>query len=100
MLDETFTACPACSLNARGAKLTNVFAAWNVVTHGHKLRSRSCFVLTLSSIRSQGAGESTEEKLPQEALSQALKKFRRFAQIEIGKAPPTGAALLSRARFH
>jgi hypothetical protein len=57
MLDETFAASPACFLNARRQKLTDVFAAWNVVTHGHKLRSRSCFVLTLSPIRSQGEGK-------------------------------------------
>jgi hypothetical protein len=54
MLDETFAASPTCFLNARRQKLTDVFAAWNVVTHGHKLRSRSCFVLTLSPILSQG----------------------------------------------
>ena len=47
LLDETFAACPACSLNARRQKLTDVFAVWNVVTHGHKLRIRSCFVLSL-----------------------------------------------------
>jgi hypothetical protein len=46
VLDETFAACLACSLNARRQKLTDVFAAWNVVTHGTKLRIRSCFVLT------------------------------------------------------
>jgi hypothetical protein len=38
LLDETFAACPACSLNARRQKLTDVFAVWNVVTHGYKLR--------------------------------------------------------------
>ena len=38
MLDETFAASPTCFLNARRQKLTDVFAAWNVVTHGHKLR--------------------------------------------------------------
>src|SRR6478609_5806323 len=54
MLDETFAASPTCFLNARRQKLTDVLAAWNVVTHGHKLRSRSCFVLTLSPILSQG----------------------------------------------
>jgi len=35
MLDETFAASPTCFLNARRQKLTDVFAAWNVVTHGH-----------------------------------------------------------------
>ena len=54
--DETFAAYPACSLNARGAKLTDVFAVWNVVTHGYKLRIRSYFVLSLSPILSQGEG--------------------------------------------
>jgi HicB_like antitoxin of bacterial toxin-antitoxin system len=58
MLDETFAASPTCFLNARRQKLTDVFAAWNVVTHGHKLRSRSCFVLTLSPIPSQGEVEA------------------------------------------
>ena len=58
MLDETFAASPTCFLNARRQKLTDVFAAWNVVTHGHKLRSRSCFVLTLSPIWSQGEVEA------------------------------------------
>src|SRR6185437_16808124 len=38
MLDETFAASPTCFLNARRQKLTDVFAAWNVVTHGYKLR--------------------------------------------------------------
>lgn len=59
MLDETFAASPTCFLNARRQKLTDVFAVWNVVTHGHKLRSRSCFVLTLSPIPSQGEGGPT-----------------------------------------
>jgi len=45
MLDETFAASPTCFLNARRQKLTDVFAAWNVVTHGTELRIRSCFVL-------------------------------------------------------
>ena len=36
VLDETFAACPACSFNASRQKFTDVFAAWNVVTHGHK----------------------------------------------------------------
>jgi hypothetical protein len=35
-LDKAFDRRPACFFNARGAKLTDAFAAWNVVTHGHK----------------------------------------------------------------
>jgi hypothetical protein len=49
MLDETFAACPACSLNARGAKLTDVFAVWNVVTHGYN--SEFVPVLFLARVR-------------------------------------------------
>jgi hypothetical protein len=32
--DQVFANVPACSLNARGRKLTDRFAPWNVVTHG------------------------------------------------------------------
>ena len=69
LLDETFAACPACSLNARRQKLTDVFAVWNVVTHGHKLRIRSCFVLSLSPILSQGEGASKGDEWPAKAHS-------------------------------
>jgi hypothetical protein len=44
-LDQTFAPSPARSLNARRRKLTDMFAAWNVVTHGTNSEFRSCFVL-------------------------------------------------------
>jgi hypothetical protein len=90
MLDETFAACPACSLNARRQKLTDVFAVWNVVTHGHKLRIRSCFVLNLSPILSQGEGVSKGDEGRKWRIPAQDKKSSRhpFAQIEIRKPPP------------
>ena len=89
MLDETFAACPACSLNARGA-LPDAFAAWNVVTHGHKLRIRSCFVLILSPILSQGEGLSKGETAHKWPIPTFQKNSSRhpFTQIEIRMQPP------------
>jgi len=53
-LDQTFAPCPACSLNARRRKLTDVFTTWNVVTHGTKLRISFLFCSNESRNESQG----------------------------------------------
>src|SRR5215475_2207976 len=66
LLDKAFDPCPACSLNARRQKLTDVFAAWNVVTHGTELRISFLFCSSLSPVQSQGTGRpaTAHEFLP------------------------------------
>src|SRR6478609_8797448 len=56
LLDKAFDPCPACSLNARRQKLNDVFAAWNVVTHGTELPISFLFCSNLSPIPRQDKG--------------------------------------------
>ena len=79
------TTCPACSLNARGQKLTDMFAAWNVVTHGTKLPISFLFCSNLSSDPELRQGMTIARaswlKLMRRPLARAMCRLTRLKQV-------------------